>query len=109
MLVAGMVGIFAAQAIAGWEKAGLISASGSGTEEVRIGAGAVNEVRFTCTQGSVTIKSIVVTTGAGEATVDVNESMSQGDTKDVSLRNHLGIRGMKVNHEGSGQYQVDLQ
>ena len=103
-----VVGLLAGQAVAAWDKAGVYSAMGSDSAEVRLGAASVSEVRFTCTQGSVTIKSIVVKTRDNEATVDVNERMSEGDTKDVSLRYHLGITGLTIKHEGSGKYQVDL-
>jgi len=102
-------GLLAGQALAGWDNAGTFSVSGSDTAEVRLGASSVSDVLFTCTRGSITIKSIVVITGEGESTVDVNERMKDGDTKEVSLRYHLGIRGLKVNHEGSGSYQVDLK
>ncbi len=103
------VGLMAGTVVAGWDEAGSYSAGGSDSAEVRLRGGSVSEIRFTCTQGSVTIKSVVVTTPQGEATVDVNERMSEGDTKEVSLRYHLGISAIKVNHEGSGRYQVDLQ
>lgn len=109
LALAGIVGVLAVQAMAGWDKAGVYSVSGSDSAEVRIGAASVSEIRFICTRGNITIKSILVKTGQGEATIDVNERMSEGDTKDVSLRYHLGIRGLTVSHEGSGQYQVDLQ
>ena len=92
-----------------WDRAGTFTVTGADTAEVRLGALSVSDVRITCTRGHVTIKGIVVSERDRESTVNVNERMSDGDTKEVSLSSFLGIVGLKIIHEGSGSYQVETR
>ena len=102
LLFAGMS--FAADDDKLWSLLGKFKA-GADVKDVVVGK-QISRVSFTCTEGTVTIKSIDVLSGGNVYTFHVGNALTAEKSQQVTVGNQLSCDSLRVTDDGTGSYEI---
>ena len=94
-----------------WHKIASLSANGKDAQEVAIPSDrpAISVIRIVVTEGSVIINTIVVRKGNDKDAITVGDRIEKGNFKEISVGDAVPATGLRISHDGRGQYDVEVK
>lgn len=94
-----------------WHKIASLSANGKDAQEVAIPSDrpSISVIRIVVTEGSVIINTIVVRKGNDKDAITVGERIEKGNFKEISVGDAVPATGLRISHDGRGQYDVEVK